>query len=40
MGTPADATLPIVPIMITTDPVAAAGDCLFYIVREPDSATG
>ena len=29
--------LPMVPIMITTDPVAAAGDCLFYIVREPDS---
>lgn len=26
--------LPLVPIMITTDPGAAAGDCLFYIVRE------
>jgi hypothetical protein len=28
--------IPLVPIMITTDPKAAAGDCLFYIVREHD----
>ena len=26
--------MPLVPIMITTDPAAAASDCLFYIVRE------
>lgn len=31
---------PMIPIMITTDAVAAAGDCLFYIVRERDSGTG
>jgi hypothetical protein len=28
---------PMIPIMITTDAAAAAGDCLFYIVREPDA---
>lgn len=28
--------LPMIPIMITTDAAAAAGDCLFYIVREPE----
>ncbi|MCP5070359.1 MAG: succinylglutamate desuccinylase [bacterium] len=28
---------PIVPIMITTDPDIATSDCLFYVVREPES---
>ena len=27
---------PMIPIMITTDVAAAAGDCLFYVVREPE----
>lgn len=29
---------PMIPIMITTDPVAAASDCLFYVVHEGPSA--